>query len=347
VSRRVHGTRDDAELALARLRVARHAGQLPQASTSAVTVGSLLDRYVEEAQVGRVQLRPKTLVTARSAARAMSSTRLTSGKAFGDVTLSALTWREIEELYGEMARRGLSAAWVRRCATVLSRALDRGRKYGLLPTNPAKDADRPKLVRTKPYSPAGTAVREALATAQETDPEIADFAAIVANAGMRTSELLGLRWEDVDEEADELHLAWAVTDGGPGIGVVRMQLKRSDWRDVPLTPAALDAIRRRRERRVAASGSVRPQAYVFSGPGVGSSPLRPDRLSERWLAARGGSAVTLLALRHYVATTMLDAGVPYRTVAELLGNSEATLRLHYDGRTNVGKRQAIAALCQG
>ncbi|MGH9109947.1 MAG: tyrosine-type recombinase/integrase [Acidimicrobiales bacterium] len=268
----------------------------------------------------------------------MSSTRLTSGKAFGDVTLSALTWREIEELYGEMARRGLSAAWVRRCATVLSRALDRGRKYGLLPTN---------LVRTKPYSPAGTAVREALATARETDPEIADFAAIVANAGMRTSELLGLRWEDVDEEADELHLAWAVTDGGPGIRVVRMQVKRSDWRDVPLTPAALDAIRHQQDRRVAASGSVRPQGYVFSGPGDGSSPLCPDRLSERWLAARGGSAVTLLALRYYVATTMLDAGVPYRTVAELLGNSEATLRLHYDGRTNVGKCQAIAALCQG
>ncbi len=38
---------------------------------------------------------------------------------------------------------------------------------------------------------------------------------------------------------------------------------------------------------------------------------------------------------------MLDAGESYRTVADILGNSEATLRLHYDGRTDVGKRKAI------
>jgi hypothetical protein len=41
---------------------------------------------------------------------------------------------------------------------------------------------------------------------------------------------------------------------------------------------------------------------------------------------------------------MLDAGVSYRTVADLLGNSEATLRLHYDGRTDTGKRAAVSVL---
>ena len=51
--------------------------------------------------------------------------------------------------------------------------------------------------------------------------------------------------------------------------------------------------------------------------------------------------MTFQHLRHYVATTMLDAGVPYRTVADLLGNSEVTLRLHYDGRTDTGRRDAV------
>lgn len=40
---------------------------------------------------------------------------------------------------------------------------------------------------------------------------------------------------------------------------------------------------------------------------------------------------------------MLDAGVPYRTVENLLGNSEVTLWLHYDGRTDTGKRDAVKA----
>ena len=45
-----------------------------------------------------------------------------------------------------------------------------------------------------------------------------------------------------------------------------------------------------------------------------------------------------------MATAMLDAGESYRTVAEILGNSEATLRLHYDGRTGIEKRKAISSL---
>ncbi|HVA44717.1 MAG TPA: hypothetical protein VNF50_14640 [Acidimicrobiales bacterium] len=54
--------------------------------------------------------------------------------------------------------------------------------------------------------------------------------------------------------------------------------------------------------------------------------------------------MTLEQLRHFAATRMLDAGESYRTVADILGNSESTLRLHYDGRTDVGRRRAIAAL---
>jgi integrase len=67
-------------------------------------------------------------------------------------------------------------------------------------------------------------------------------------------------------------------------------------------------------------------------------------MSRRLAAARGQSSVTLLDLRHYVTTAMLDAGESYRTVADILGNSDAALRLHYCGRTGIEKRKAISAL---
>ena len=73
-------------------------------------------------------------------------------------------------------------------------------------------------------------------------------------------------------------------------------------------------------------------------------PQRPDTFGDRWANARGESTITFLHMRHFVATTMLDAGADYRTVADLLGNSESTLRLHYDGRTNLDKRRAISVL---
>lgn len=36
--------------------------------------------------------------------------------------------------------------------------------------------------------------------------------------------------------------------------------------------------------------------------------------------------------------------LPEHLVFPVLGNSESTLRLHYDGRTDIGKRNAITAL---
>ena len=139
-------------------------------------------------------------------------------------------------------------------------------------------------------------------------------------------------------------MAWAITDGGPGVGVVRKPTKRSDWRDVPLTLAAVAALQHQGARRLELlQAEPAGDSYVFPGgidPGVA---MRPERLQNRWAAARGPSPVTLGHFRHFAATAMLDAGESYRTVADILGNSESTLRLHYDA-TDVGKRKAIAAL---
>jgi integrase len=162
---------------------------------------------------------------------------------------------------------------------------------------------------------------------------------------MRKGELLALQWRDVDVDAGEVHVAASISDGGPGVGLVRRRTKTADWRDVPLTSSAAEALKRQLARRRASDGAEPPNRhFVFSGGPDGSIPMRPDSLADRWAVARGSSSVTLLHLRHYAATAMLDAGESYRTVADLLGNSESTLRLHYDGRTDVGKRRAIAAL---
>ncbi|MHB1533909.1 MAG: site-specific integrase [Acidimicrobiales bacterium] len=344
VSRTVYGTQEDAEVALAKLKLADHEKRLSQTATNVRSVRALLELYLQEAVVGRVHLAPKTIVTSRSAANTMSSTILPDGRAFGDLRLSRLTWREIEEMYAAMQAAGAGPDWTRRCGTVLSRALERGKKHGLLDTNPERDADRPKSVRSKPFAPLGEDVQRLLAHIGGKDPELADMGAILAGTGMRTSELLALWWRDLDTAAGEVHLAWAVVDGGPGVGVKRQPTKRSDWRDVPLTQTALAAFQRQRHRREASGDSVGPDDYIFPGAKHASAPHRPDTLSDRWLEHRGPSPITLLALRHFAATKMLDAGVSYRTVADLLGNSESTLRLHYDGRTDVGKRKAIAAL---
>jgi integrase len=344
ISRRVTSTREDAEVALAKLRVADSERRVHHPGTRARTVRAALEAYLADVEAGIIELAPKTVVTTRSASNTMCSTVLADGRVFGDIRLSTLGWQDIEEMFRVM-RADRSADWVRRVGTVLSRGLDHARKHGLIDHNPAKDAARPKLVRRKPHSPAKEDVAALVAHMATIDPEIADAVLIAAATGMRMGELLGLRWSEVDLKAGVVHVAWAVSDGGRGVGVRRKPTKRSDWRDVPLTPAAVGAFERQRQRCadtfwVPAMAS----SHVFSsrlGPDV---PHRPDSFGDRLAAARGDRTVTFLHLRHFTATTMLDAGEDYRTVADILGNSETTLRLHYDGRTNLDKKRAISAL---
>jgi integrase len=345
ISRHVQGSREEAELALAKLRVADHEKRLPSGGTNARSVAAAFQQYLQAIDAGLIELAPSTVVTVRSASKIVGATQLGDGRVFGDIRLSRLTWQDVENLYAAMRASGKSSAYVRRCATILGRALELARKRGLIDSNPTKDASRPRTSRTKPFAPTAEQVREVLELVMKADPEIGRAGVLFASTGMRRGELLGLQWREVDLAAGEVHIAHAVSDGGPGVGVVRRTTKRSDWRDVPLTSAAVQALDEQRRAWAALVGSEPDESdYVFPGGSDGRSPMRPDDLSSRWAAGRGHSPVTILHLRHYCATRMLDGGETYRTVADILGNSEATLRLHYDGRTDVGKRKAITAL---
>ena len=77
----------------------------------------------------------------------------------GAIRLSRLTWQDIEHLYAAMRASGRGPDWIRRCATVLTRALELARKRGLIDSNPARDAVRPKSTRKKPFAPLEADVR--------------------------------------------------------------------------------------------------------------------------------------------------------------------------------------------
>ncbi len=87
VSRTIHGTREDAEIALARLKVADHEKRLP-AGTNARSVGAVFQLYLQAVDAGLIELAPSTVSTVRSAIRVMAAVELPDGRQFGSIRLA-------------------------------------------------------------------------------------------------------------------------------------------------------------------------------------------------------------------------------------------------------------------
>lgn len=78
------------------------------------------------------------------------------------------------------------------------------------------------------------------------------------------------------------------------------------------------------ERALTCGASLSADAFVFSNEADCSVPWRPDFVSLRFRRLRHGLGldhVRLHDLRHFVATTLLGAGVDLRTGAGRLGHS--------------------------
>ncbi len=142
----------------------------------------------------------------------------------------------------------------------------------------------------------------------------ADIIRLLLLTGCRKSEILTLRWSEVDGEM--LRLAEAKT--GP----------RTVW----LSEAAQVVIARQPRTE---------SAFVFPSP---RNPARPQsRNLGLWHRARREAAiddVRLHDLRHTVASQAVSRGVPLPTVARMLGHTQPTMTLRY---AHVGDREVEAA----
>jgi integrase len=336
-TRTVQGTRKDAEAVLARLRLDFGSGEV-QIATGARTVRAACDMYLNE-----VKTEKSTIRTDRSACNRVCSTLLAGGGELGNVPLKKVDWKLIEYVF-EVWGRSLHPQTSARYASTLSKVFDHAKRAGWVLRNPVLEARRPRVPTHKPDVPKRQAVQEALEAAKKSDPMLHAYVLGLASIGCRRGELLALQVQDLDLEDRVVTIRAAISDGGPGFGIYYKPTKRADWRDVPITEQMAEVLGGLVGARQLAAGGVEldPESFVFTESVDGSTWLRPDSTSQRWLAARGKSKVTFAMLRRFVATELLDVTEgDYRTVASITGNSEETLRRWYDAGPNLQKKQAV------
>lgn len=145
---------------------------------------------------------------------------------------------------------------------------------------------------------------------------------LLAQTGLRMSEGLGLRWQDLDTAGRRIHVRQRIRDGA--VGAPKSGRSR---RDVPLA----DRLQRELVAHRLASPRSEESDLVFAD-GLGG-PLHARDLY-RWFkpAARraGVPWAAFHALRHTTASRWLHSGVTIAQVSRLLGHEDPafTLRVY-------------------
>jgi integrase len=322
LSRTVHGTKREAQRALAALVAEVAAGKI---SSSSITLNELLGQWLDHVD-GHL-----AATTVREYRRLVSTLL---GPTLGATPLRRLTTQRLDSYYRALAReRGLSAASIRHVHAVLRGALGQAVRWGWIPTNPAATASPPKLQRREIVPPAVRDARVLLAAADEHDVEFGALLRVLAATGARRGEVCGLKWSDLEPHAGTVTIRRSVASVAGG--TVVKDTKTHAARRIALDSETLAVLARQRARMAARAAACRlpfnAEGFVFTSTADGSSPLHPDTITNgfRRLCTRVGlEGVRLHDLRHLHATELLAAGVPVRTVSGRLGHASAATTLN-------------------
>lgn len=265
-------------------------------------------------------------------------------KAFGRRPVGSVTTTDVEEMARRMAAAGLSRRTVAATLTVTRAVLDRAVRLGAAVRNVA---DGVEALGAGPKRRTALTLDEyrSVAAASRAHPWAAAWSLTLA--GMRRSEVLGLRWQDVDLAAPAVRVRHGRTGDGPELTPPKTA---RGVRTVPLTPEQVVSFRALRTRMAENLGiiAVGPNAFVLVDEA--GRPLRRERYSDEWIrlchSAGIRRRVLLHEARHTAVTVLRASGQQDRIVAAVMGHDETVMRRTYDhaGDDEESLTAAVAAL---
>jgi integrase len=249
--------------------------------------------------------------------------------AIGKRKVASVTTRDIERLASSMLAKGASPKTVRNVMTFLHSVFALAVRSGWAPANPVADAARPRRRREGDANPdlqfftleeldaVIDAIPDHTVDRDVLGPVLRLVILAAGTTGLRQSELIGLRWRDIDLRAQRVRVrnAWVRSEHSSE-GKSDLSTKRS----VPMTDRLVGELKTWRMRTVFGD----EDDLVFAHPELGV-PLDRTKVTRRFQAAcveAGVRRIRFHDLRHTFATTLAASGVPLRTIQEYLGHSD-------------------------
>lgn len=247
----------------------------------------------------------------------------------GDVQLQRLTSQQVQSLYSQKMKEGLSASYIHSIHGLLHEALDQAVKWKLISMNPCDSVTLPRQVRYEIHPLTKEQAQRMLSTAKGHPLE--GLLTMALATGMRKGELLSLRWEDVNMDDRSLQVRRTVAKYKGGY--VESEPKTAgSRRKIVLPQFVIDTLKQHRvhqlEARLKMGDAWVDRDLVFCNVNGDYYPFATlDQQFKALLKVAGLPLIRFHDLRHSAATLLLTMGVHPKVVQELLGHSQIRMTL--------------------
>jgi integrase len=323
------GSRKGAQMRLAELIAS--VGRRAYVPRSVLTVAEhVAERINQWERLGRIS--PKTCERHRE----LAANQI--GPFIGQIALQDLKADDIERWHATLLTSGrkdgaggLSAQSVQHAHRLLAKTLKEGVRYDQISRNPAVGVTPPKVVSAEAVILSSEEMRAVVTRLR--NHSIYPKAVLALFGGLRRSEILALRWGNVDLDHKTLRVAEALEETIAEGLRFKEPKSAAGKREVSLPVIVVDALReqwkRQLEQRLALrAGKPTPDTLVFTR--LNGEPVSPNAISKEWRAAAASVGVKagFHGLRHTHVSHLISAGIDVVKISRRVGHADISTTLN-------------------
>lgn len=255
----------------------------------------------------------------------------------GDEAIKDLTTEQIQDFINEKYKHGrvkgegegLSERTIEYLYTTIHASLEAAVKRKILPYNVAEHVETPKK-KKKEINYLDRQQAKIFLDAAKDSPYYTAFL-LELYTGIRKSELLGLKWFNINFNLNSLTLNQQLLRTDEGLTLTELKTSNS-YRTIPLSEEVIEQLKKHKseqeKRKQNLGDKYHDKEYVFcldNGKPIDHSNFHKE--FKRILKKTGLPDIRFHDLRHTVATILVEQGTPSVTLQNLLGHHSSSFTI--------------------